>query len=79
MGKSWLKLLRGPAGGRWLGAGFGFICGILYLIVGFWDMLVFAIIVYLGYYVGSSIDRRQAPFRMNQVWEWLNERWSGFK
>ncbi len=79
MWEAWLKHLRGAAGGRWAGTGFGLVCAILYLIVGFWDMLVFAMIVGVGFYIGWSLDRGQLPFRLNQVLEWMNERWRGFK
>jgi uncharacterized membrane protein len=79
MWKSWLQLLNGPSSGKWKGVLIGFIFGILYLLVGFWDMLIFAFIVFVGYHVGSSMDRGQSPFHFRQVLVWLTERWRGFK
>lgn len=79
MWKALWKTLRGEYGGRTLGVLFGFFCGFLYLFAGFWDMLIFAFIVYVGYYVGSSIDRGLPPIDWRPVLAWLTQQWKGFK
>ncbi|MFD0872101.1 Small integral membrane protein (DUF2273) [Chlamydia abortus] len=57
----------------------GIILGILYLIVGFWDMLIFAFIVFIGYYVGKKIDLKELRLQAGNLWQWLSERWRMFR
>ena len=82
----WLSLwsslwdvLRGEYAGRILGILFGLFCGFLYLFCGFWDMLIFALIVYVGYYIGRRFDERRRPVDFRPIRSWLTERWRGFK
>ncbi len=35
------------------------VIGFVYLAVGWWDTLVFAAIVYLGYHIGKKHDNRE--------------------
>lgn len=79
MWKSVWHALRGECGGRIGGVVFGFFCGVLYLFVGFWDMLMFALIVYAGYSIGRGIDKGRLPPDVRPLWDWLNRRWRGFK
>lgn len=65
--------------GKCLGAAYGFFLGILYLIVGFWDMLIFAFIVYIGYYMGKKRDDGERLFDWAGLWRWLSERWNLFR
>lgn len=65
--------------GKLLGAGCGVILGLLYLIAGFWDMLIFAFIVFIGYYMGKKLDRGEPLLQLDQLWNWLSERWKMFK
>jgi len=65
--------------GKIIGAGCGFMLGLLYLIVGLWDMLIFAFIVFIGYYVGRKLDRREALFAFDDLRRWLTERWGMFR
>lgn len=51
----WKELLREHPG-KTVGILGGLLCGIVYLFFGFWDMLIFAFISYLGYYIGKKID-----------------------
>jgi uncharacterized membrane protein len=44
---------------RTLGLLSGIILGILYLFVGFWRMLVFLLIVLIGWYIGRVMDERE--------------------
>ncbi len=73
------KAARGEHRGKLLGVLFGIFCGFLYLIVGFWDMLIFTFIIYVGYYVGRCIDDKQIPFNIRPFWIWLTKQWRGFK
>lgn len=45
--------------GKTVGVGFGLLLGILFLLVGFWRMLVFALLVLAGYWIGRRIDRQE--------------------
>jgi hypothetical protein len=65
--------------GKLLGAGFGFFLGLLYLIVGFWDMLIFAFIVFIGYYMGKKVDQGERLLHIEVLWRWLSERWKMFR
>ena len=65
--------------GKLLGAAFGFFLGFLYLFVGFWDMLIFAFIVFIGYYIGKKLDQGEQLFQVDHLWRWLSERWKMFR
>ncbi|MDF2922008.1 MAG: hypothetical protein K0R57_922 [Paenibacillaceae bacterium] len=65
--------------GKLLGTGVGFFLGLLYLIVGFWDMLIFAFILFIGYYMGKKLDRGEKPVQLDHLWQWLSERWKMFR
>ncbi|MGI6127211.1 MAG: DUF2273 domain-containing protein [Planifilum sp.] len=54
----WEKLFE-TYGGRMVGTLFGFVFGIIYLIVGFWKTVVFMMFVGLGYLWGYRLDRRE--------------------
>lgn len=74
----WNQLLsqyRGPA----IGLISGIVLGIIYLIAGFWDMLVFGFIVYLGYYVGLKLERREVLFPFGELYRFLTDRWRMFR
>lgn len=69
----WLEMLWLNYRGRLIGtlAGLGF--GIVYLIVGFWKTILFALIVGIGYFVGKEWDGRKD---LRQVLEdWFPDRW----
>ncbi|ASA23124.1 DUF2273 domain-containing protein [Paenibacillus donghaensis] len=67
-------------GGRIAGVAFGFILGLIYLIVGFWDMLFFALVVFIGYKLGKRKDYPQPPaFQWKDLVSNLSERWRPFK
>lgn len=74
----WKDLWEGHRG-KLLGAGFGFLLGLLYLIVGFWDMLIFAFIVFIGYYMGKKLDQGERLLHTDHLWRWLSERWKMFR
>ncbi len=62
-----------------VGIACGLLLGMVYLIFGFWNMLVFAFIVYAGFFVGYKIDRREPLFSWWEIYRWLNERWRMFR
>ncbi|TYP77865.1 DUF2273 domain-containing protein [Paenibacillus methanolicus] len=67
-------------GGRIIGVATGIILGILYFIVGFWDMLFFALLLCVGYTAGKSKDEGSGPFiPWGRLMEWLMQRWRPFK
>lgn len=65
--------------GKLIGAIVGIFLGFIYLFWGFWDMLIFALIVYIGYYVGNRLDHKQSSDRAEQLWHWLTDRWRMFR
>ncbi|PYI55052.1 DUF2273 domain-containing protein [Paenibacillus flagellatus] len=68
--------------GRLIGVASGLLLGIIYLISGFWDMLIFAFIVAVCFYAGGKFDAGR--FRLNAD-EWLGkisrlaDRWKWFR
>lgn len=67
-------------GGRLLGVSAGIFFGILYLIVGFWDMLFFALLVFIGFAIGRQRDLKLGPlFPFQRIGMWMSERWRRLK
>jgi uncharacterized membrane protein len=67
-------------GGRITGVAFGIFLGLIYLISGFWDMLFFALVVFIGYTLGNRKDNAQAPlFQWQEFAQRLSGRWRPFK
>jgi uncharacterized membrane protein len=75
MWNEWLYKHKGKIIGVLSGIFFGFI----YLIWGFWDMLIFAFIVYIAYYIGKRMDHKEPTERVEQLWHWLTDRWRMFR
>jgi uncharacterized membrane protein len=65
--------------GRIIGSVGGLFLAIVYLISGFWDMLIVAFIVYIGYSIGKKIDQHEALFDIDAWFKWLGERWRLFR
>lgn len=66
--------------GRIFGVAAGLLLGMIYLIAGFWDMLFFALVVFIGYYFGKRKDTLQGPMvQWDEARRWLFERWRPFK
>jgi uncharacterized membrane protein len=63
--------------GKILGGAAGIFFGFLYLIWGFWDMLIFAFIVYIAYYIGKRMDHKEPV--VEQLWHWLSDQWRMFR
>jgi uncharacterized membrane protein len=75
----WKEILTAH-GGRITGIAAGVFFGIIYLIAGFWDMLFFALLVWIGYYFGRIKDEQSGPvIPWQRLFAWLNERWQWFK
>jgi len=45
--------------GKLLGVAAGFFFGILYLLVGFWDTLVFLVFISTGFTIGRKLDHKE--------------------
>lgn len=65
--------------GKITGVIFGIFLGIIYLIFGFWKMLVFGGIVWVGFYFGSRVDRRKSPVHISDIYYWIVNKWKMFK
>ncbi|MCD1260687.1 DUF2273 domain-containing protein [Paenibacillus athensensis] len=65
--------------GKLIGVAAGLLCGVIYLICGFWDMLVFAGIVLLGYYIGGKLDRRERFLLLEDIWRYVTHKWRMFR
>ncbi|KQY87664.1 MULTISPECIES: DUF2273 domain-containing protein [Paenibacillus] len=66
--------------GRVLGIAFGIFFGFLYVWIGFWDMLFFALLVFIGYTLGRRSDSKLGSFIPWREWgQWLGDRWRMFK
>ncbi|CAH1217887.1 MULTISPECIES: DUF2273 domain-containing protein [Paenibacillus] len=66
--------------GRILGIVGGIFFGFLYVWIGFWDMLFFALLVFVGYTLGRRSDSKlefHIPWR--EWGQWLGDRWRPFK
>jgi uncharacterized membrane protein len=75
MWSEWLSKHKGKIAGAAAGIFFGFI----YLICGLWDMLIFAFIVYIGYYIGKRSDHKEPEISVEHLWHWLTDRWRMFR
>jgi len=65
--------------GKLLGVACGLFLSFVYLFAGFWDMLIVAFILFLGFLVGKQADERKLAPRLEQFLDWLNERWRPFR
>ncbi|MNG29473.1 hypothetical protein D3C84_1149040 [compost metagenome] len=73
MWKQWLS----DYGGRIAGTAVGFVLGIVYLIAGFWDMLVFAFLICVGYAVGKRLESGEGQLLpLNRIAEWVERLFS---
>ena len=69
MWKQWLNEYPG----RIAGAAAGFLLGVVYLIVGFWDMLVFAFLIAVGDMLGKRMDKDEGPLLpWSKVLNWVD-------
>lgn len=71
------EVLGGRRKGLAIGTAAGLFLGFLFLIVGFWEMIIFAIIVAIGMGAGYAFDRGMTV-NLRQLGRWLADRWRGF-
>lgn len=72
MWKNWWETYGGRAGG----VAAGLLCGLIYLISGFWDMLFCALLVGIGYGIGKHKDEKRGPLLpWDRLVSWLTDRW----
>ncbi|MFE5322897.1 DUF2273 domain-containing protein [Paenibacillus sp. NPDC056579] len=57
----------------------GLLLGLIYLICGLWDMLIFVLIVYTCYHIGRRVDRGQPAFPVEETFRWLMDKWRLFR
>lgn len=70
----------GVYGGRLSWTAWGLFFGLLYLWVGFWHMLVVALLTLIGYWVGRRKDLNSAPLLpWREMRDRLLERWRPFR
>jgi uncharacterized membrane protein len=65
--------------GKVIGVAMGIVLGFIYLICGFWDMLVFAFIVIVGFYIGKKIDSREEILPIEDIWRNVTQKWRRFR
>lgn len=65
--------------GRIIGVAGGIFLGIVYLIRGFWDMLIVAFILCICYLLGKKADEKQEWPSVVELWQWLMDRWRMFR
>lgn len=52
----------------------GLFFGFIYLFFGFWNMLMFALIVSIGFYIGMKVDKGEDWFPTHRLADWLTSR-----
>lgn len=66
--------------GRLIGAASGLFFGLIYLIWGFWDMLIVAFIISICTYAGGKLEKGgTAAIRPDEWLERLSDRWKWFR
>ncbi|RXZ78264.1 DUF2273 domain-containing protein [Paenibacillaceae bacterium] len=66
--------------GRITGISAALLLGFVYLFAGFWDMLFFSLLLWIGYYFGKQKDESAEPIiRWSRIVEWVNDRWRWYK
>jgi uncharacterized membrane protein len=57
----------------------GLFLSFVYLLSGFWDMLIVAFIIGIGYLIGKRADEHRLGLMVEEFLAWLNERWRPFR
>ncbi|OPH60799.1 hypothetical protein BC351_16505 [Paenibacillus ferrarius] len=65
--------------GKVIGVAAGIFFGFIYLFFGFWDMLIFGFIVFLGLYIGNKLDRKESFAMLEDIWRYLTQKWRMFR
>jgi uncharacterized membrane protein len=74
----WRDLWAKHKGGL-VGLAAGLFFGIIYLLSGFWDMLVVAFIMLVCWLIGKKYDENGTVLDIENWIGWLTERWRRFK
>jgi uncharacterized membrane protein len=65
---------------RLVGVAAGLMAGIVYLAFGFWDMLIVALLVFIGYWFGKQKELSDEPvIPWQRIWNELLERFRPFR
>ncbi|MBD2847296.1 DUF2273 domain-containing protein [Paenibacillus sp. IB182496] len=76
---NWLEIWQTHSG-RIAGVACALLLGVVYLFFGFWDMLFFALLLWIGYYFGRQRDMQAPPLiPWQRVLDWMNDRWRPFR
>ena len=65
--------------GRIIGIVCGVFFGMIYLVKGFWDMLIVAFILFVCYFFGKKADEKQQWIQIAEIWQRLMDRWRMFR
>ncbi|GGF87103.1 DUF2273 domain-containing protein [Paenibacillus abyssi] len=66
--------------GRITGVATALLLGFIYLFSGFWDMLFFALLLWIGYFFGKQKDMSALPrISWHQITDWFSDRWRPFR
>jgi len=65
--------------GKTVGVIAGVFFGLIYLLVGFWDALIFAFIVTVGYYIGNKVDKKEQMMSLQDMLSYLSQKWKMFR
>ncbi|MDQ0058289.1 DUF2273 domain-containing protein [Paenibacillus harenae] len=65
---------------RIIGAAAGLLLGIIYLISGFWDMLIVGFLVAIGYWIGKHKESSDGPLLpWQKLWDSLRDRFRPYR
>lgn len=65
--------------GKILGIAGGVFLSIMYLIAGFWDMMMCAFLLLVGFYFGQKSDLNEPWFELSKLVDWLKEKWDIYR
>jgi uncharacterized membrane protein len=65
--------------GKVLGILCGIFLSIIYIISGFWDMVMCAFLLLLSYYFGNKSDMNEPWFDLSKLFSWLKEKWNIYR
>ncbi len=65
--------------GKLTGVASGLFFGTVYLLWGFFDMLVVLCIVLVGFFAGARADRKETAIPVHEIYRWLTDKWRMFR
>lgn len=60
--------------GKCIGVIGGLTAGLVFLMFGFWKMIVFSLLVLVGFYFGVKSDRQEPWVDLRRFMKWLREK-----